>query len=118
MARLILNAEATGGTGASSGVAKPGNRLPLYLIVSVSRTSGAPRTGLVAADFRVSAIIVAPGGAEVTISNMGEPEPGIYLIRLVPLPAIGTWMEGTYIFSVRAGNGADQGRTVCQTPLS
>jgi hypothetical protein len=118
MARLIMHAEATGGTGASSGVAKPGNRLPLYVVVSVSKTSGLPRTGLAATDFAIDALIVAPGGASVTISRSIEPQPGTYLIDIVPLPAAGTWMDGNYIFRVEAHNGNDHGQTLCQTPLA
>jgi hypothetical protein len=117
MARLIVEAEATGGTGASSGVAKPGNRLPMYVVVSVSRTTGIPRPGLLGADFSVTTVIVAPGGAEVTISRTSESQAGTYLIEIIPIPA-GTWQAGNYILRVEARKGNDHGLTICRTPLS
>src|SRR6266581_996333 len=95
MARLIVEAEATGGTGASSGIAKPGNQFPLYIVASVTHANGAPRNGLSAADFRVVPIIVAPGGGEVTIARVIEPQPGAYLVEVVPIPAA-TWQLGRY----------------------
>jgi hypothetical protein len=112
MARLIIEAEGTAGTGASSGVARPGNQLPLYLVVSVTRSSGVPVTGLGAQNVRVNPIIVAPGGALVTISQMIEPEPGTYLIDVVPIPA-GTWQLGRYLFWLALTSGTNRGQTVC-----
>jgi hypothetical protein len=112
MTRLIVDAEATGGTGASSGIAKPGNQFPLYIVASVTHSNGAPRNGLSAADFRVVPIIVAPGGGEVTISRVIEPQPGAYLVEVVPIPAA-TWQLGRYLFWVAVAHGAGQGQTVC-----
>ena len=104
--------EGTAGTGASSGVARPGNQLPLYLVVLVTRSSGVPVTGLGAQNVRVKPIIVAPGGALVTISRMIEPEPGTYLIDVVPIPA-GTWQLGRYLFWLALTSGTNRGQTVC-----
>jgi hypothetical protein len=112
MARLIVEVEGTAGTGASSGVAKPGNQLPLYLLVSVTRGSGLPVTGLTAQNFQVDPVIVAPGGAGVTISNMGEPHPGTYLLFVEPIPA-GTWTLGRYLFWLAVKSGTNNGQTVC-----
>jgi hypothetical protein len=112
MARLIVEAEGTGGTGASSGVAKPGDQSPLYLIVSVTRTSGTAVTGLTGADFQVDPVVVAPGGAAVTIHRVGEPHPGLYFVEVVPIPA-GTWKLGRYIFWIAVRTGTSRGQTVC-----
>jgi hypothetical protein len=112
MARLIVEAEGTAGTGASSGVAKPGNQLPLYLLISVTRSSGLPVTGLTAQNVEVDPIIVAPGGAAVTITSMGEPKPGTYLVQVVPIPA-GAWRLGRYLFWLAVKSGANHGQTLC-----
>ena len=112
MARLIMEAEGTAGTGASSGVAKPGNQLPLNLVVSVTRSSGTAVTGLTAANFQVEPILVAPGGALVTIQRVIEPQAGIYLVEVIPIPA-GTWQLGRYIFWLALQSGANHGQTLC-----
>lgn len=112
MARLIVEAEATGGTGVSSGVAKPGNSDPLHVVVSVTRAAGAPRTGLASASFQVDAPVVGPGGAGVTIASVDEPRPGLYRVEIVPIPGE-TWKLGRYIFWVAVGAGSDKGQTVC-----
>jgi hypothetical protein len=112
MARLIVEAVGTAGTGASSGIAKPGNQLPLYLLVSVTRGTGLPVTGLSAPDVQVDPVIVAPGGAMVTISRMIEPQPGTYLIEVVPIPA-GMWQLGRYLFWLAIKSGSNRGQTVC-----
>jgi hypothetical protein len=111
MAKLYVETVGTGGTGASSGVARPGNRDPLYLVISVTRSSGAAVTGLGVADFQVEPIIVAPGGALVTISSVTEPQSGTYLLNLVPIPA-GTWQLGRYLFWVSVTSGTARGQTV------
>ncbi|MGE5291892.1 MAG: hypothetical protein ACM3ML_32845 [Micromonosporaceae bacterium] len=112
MARLIVEAEATGGTGASSGIAKPGNQLPLYIVVSVTHGNGAPRIGMSGTDFRVESIIVAPGGGYVTIAQVAELQPGVYLVEVVPITNA-TWQLGRNIFWVAVTYGAGQGQTVC-----
>lgn len=111
MARLIVEAVGTGGTGASQGIAKPGNQDPLYIVISVIRGTGVPVTGLTQQDLQVDPIIVAPGGAGVTISIMGEPHPGAYLVDVIPVPG-GTWKLGRYLFWLAVGSGADRGQTV------
>jgi hypothetical protein len=111
MARLIVEAEGTGGEGASSGVARPGNSDRLYLVVSVTRTSGVPSVGLAAADFRVEPIIVAPGGAAVDISNVSEQQQGVYLVEVVPIQGA-VWQLGRYIFWIAVTGGANQGQTL------
>ena len=112
MARLIVEAEATGGTGASSGVAKPGNQLPLYVVVSVTHGNGTAQTGLRSANFQVEPIIVAPGGGGVTIAQVGQLQSGVYLVEIVPITTV-TWQLGRYIFWVAVSHGTDHGQTVC-----
>ena len=112
MARWIVEAEGTAGTGASSGVAKPGNQLPLHLVVSVTRSTGTAVTGLTSADFQVEPIIVAPGGALVTIDRTIEAQAGVYLVEVIPIPA-GTWQLGRYIFWIALHSGNNHGQTVC-----
>jgi hypothetical protein len=112
MARLIVEAEATGGTGVSSGVAKPGNQFPLYIVVSVTHGNGTPQTGLSSTNFQVQSIIVAPGGANVTIAQVGELQAGVYLVQVVPITTA-TWQLGRYIFWAAVSHGTDHGQTVC-----
>jgi hypothetical protein len=112
MARLIVEAEATGGTGVSSGTAKPGNNFPLYIVVSVTHGNGAPQTGLSSTDFRVWAIIAAPGGGQVTITQADELQQGVYLVQVVPVTNL-TWHLGRYIFWVAVTHATNQGQTVC-----
>jgi hypothetical protein len=112
MARLFVEAEATGGTGASSGIAKPGNQFPLYVVVSVTHGNGTPQTGLSSTNFQVDPVIVAPGGGDVTIAQAGEAQPGAYLVEIVPIPTA-TWQLGRYIFWIAVRHGTDHGQTVC-----
>jgi hypothetical protein len=111
MARLIVEAVGTAGTAASQGVARPGNQLPLPLVVSVIRSSGLPVTGLTAQNLQVDPIIVAPFGAGVTIGRMIEPQPGTCLVEVIPVPA-GTWRLGRYLFWLAVTSGANHGQTV------
>jgi len=48
----------------------------------------------------------------VTISNMGEPHPGTYLLFVEPIPA-GTWTLGRYLFWLAVKSGTNNGQTVC-----
>jgi hypothetical protein len=111
MARLIVEAVGTAGTTASQGVARPGNQLPLPLVVSVTRGSGVPVTGLTPQNLQVDPIIVAPFGARVTISRMIGPQPGTYLVEVTPVPN-GTWQLGRYLFWLAVSSGGNHGQTV------
>jgi len=84
-------------------VAAVGNSLPLYVVVSVSDTDGLPVAGHTSANFTISAIIVAAGGAEVEITSVADFEQGDYEIDVVPVIDIdlgtrATWTLGRYIF--------------------
>jgi hypothetical protein len=122
MARLIVQAESTGSSGGSGGLAPPGSQAPMNIIVSVERSNGLPRTGLMAANFAVDALLVAPGGALVTIDSVGEMKPGVYLIRVVPAQGDpfqqGAWQLGRYIFWIAVTAGTDRGQALCQTSVS
>jgi hypothetical protein len=48
----------------------------------------------------------------VTISRMIEPQPGTYLIEVVPIPA-GMWQLGRYLFWLAIKSGSNRGQTVC-----
>jgi hypothetical protein len=79
--------------------------------VSVTRGTGVPVTGLTVNDVEVDPIIVAPFGVNVTIRRMIEPQPGTYLVEVVPIPA-GTWKLGRYLFWLAVKSGSNRGQTV------
>lgn len=69
-------------------------------------------TGLTAANFKVDAMIVGPGGALVNIvSVVGGRLPGFYLINVVPIRTE-TWEAGVYIFGIAVERSADHGQTL------
>jgi hypothetical protein len=120
MARLIIEARATGAEGplAQAAVAAVGNSCPLYVVVSVSDTDGLAVAGLTAANFTISAIIVAAGGAEVEITSVADFEQGDYEIDVVPVIDIdlgtrASWTLGRYIFFLVVTHGGDRGQTLC-----
>lgn len=106
MARLIVTAFS------EDTIAAPGNRLPNYIILSVTSASGVPTTGLGTANFKVDPMIVGPGGALVNIKTVRAGRlPGFYHIDVVPIN-IETWKKGVYIFAVAVEKGADKGQTL------
>lgn len=122
MARLVVEAQGVGGDNRTSGVARPGNRDPLHLMVSVTRNSGLPVTGLSLANFQANCPIVAAGGGAVTVDWIDEPQAGVYRLNVVPIPTA-TWLQGTYIFWVAVQSGANQsgtnhGQALCLVPVS
>lgn len=107
MARLIVNAAS------EDTIAAPGNRLANYIVVSVTDANGAPVSGLSAADFKVDAVIVGPGGALVNIASVTPGRlPGFYLVDVVPINTQ-TWKAGTYIFAVAVSHAGNQGQNLC-----
>ena len=80
-------------------------------MVSVTRGTGAPVAGLTPQNLQVNPIIVALGGASVTISRMLEPHPGTYLVDVIPVPN-GMWQLGRYLFWIAVRSGANRGQTV------
>jgi hypothetical protein len=106
MAILIVQAAS------EDSVATPGNRLPNYIVVSVTDANGQPATGLGAGNFKVQPLIVGPGGALVKIVNVHAGIfPGFYHINVVPINTQ-TWKAGVYIFAVAVTRDTDKGQTL------
>lgn len=102
MARLIISAAA------EENFAAPGNTSDLVINASITSAAGVPVTGLTSANFSLGTPRVPPGGAISVISSVTTGGlSGCYSIRLNP--AVSTWLAGTYLFNLRAVNGADQG---------
>ena len=98
-------------------IAAPGNKLNNYITVSVSDFNGVPTTGLNAKNFKVNAMIVGPGGAQVNITSVGAGVlPGFYLVNVVPIGS-NTWKPGVYIFAIAVKRNADQGQCLAKVLL-
>jgi len=111
----VLTADALFVTATSEDtIAAPGNRQPNYITASVTDANGAPISGLTAANFKVDAMIVGPGGALVDISRVAEGRlPGFYFIDVVPIRQE-TWKSGTYIFGIAVQKGGDKGQAMAK----
>jgi len=106
MGRLIVVAAS------EDSIASPGNRLPNYIVLSVTDANGVPVVGLGTANFKVQPLVVGPGGALVNIVNSyAGIFPGFYHINVVPIRRE-TWKAGVYIFAVAVERGADKGQTL------
>jgi hypothetical protein len=106
MPRLIVTAAS------EDTIAAPGNRRPNYITVSVTKSNGAPATGLAAANFKVDPMIVGPGGALVNVTRVVAGRlPGFYLVDVLPIRKE-TWKAGVYIFAVAVEKGNDKGQTL------
>ena len=106
MGRLIVAAAS------EDSIASPGNRLPNYIVLSVTDANGLPVVGLGAENFKVQPLIVGPGGALVNIVNSyAGIFPGFYHINVVPIKRE-TWKAGVYIFAVAVERGVDKGQTL------
>ena len=106
MGRLIVVAAS------EDSIASPGNRLPNYIVLSVTDANGVPVVGLGTANFKVQPLVVGPGGALVNIVNSyAGIFPGFYHINVVPIRRE-TWKAGVYIFAVAVEREADKGQTL------
>jgi hypothetical protein len=106
MARLIVDAFS------EDGIASPGNRLPNYIIVSVTYSNGNPINKLGVANFRIDPMIVGAGGALVNITAVTAGRlPGFYHINVVPI-GTETWKAGVYIFAIAVEKGTSKGQTL------
>lgn len=113
MARLIVSALS------EDTIAAPGNTQPNYITVSVSEdATGAPVSGLAAANFKVDPMIVGPGGALVNIASAAESTriPGFYFVNVVPIKGQ-TWKSGVYIFAVAVTHGHDKGQCLASVQM-
>ncbi len=98
-------------------IAKPGNRQPNYIVVSVTAIDGTPVTGLTAANFRVDPMIVGPGGALVNITSVVPGRlAGFYLVNVVPI-GTETWKAGVYIFAVSVTQGVKHGQALTRVQM-
>lgn len=93
-------------------IAAPANNAANYVVVSVTDAAGVPVSGLTAANFTVTALIVGPGGALVNVSSVTSSAAGFYVVRVVPIPGQ-TWKSGVYIFGVAVTRGSDHGQSLC-----
>ncbi len=108
MARLVVVAES------EDTIAKPGNRKENYIVVSVSTARGEPVKGLKVSNFKVDAMIVGPGGAQVNITRVAAGRlPGFYHVDVEPI-AKETWKKGVYIFAVAVSQKAQKGQTLAK----
>jgi|APFre7841882590_1041340.scaffolds.fasta_scaffold08049_2 hypothetical protein len=98
-------------------IAAPNNRLPNYIVVSVTTADGTPMTGLTATNFKVDPIIVAPGGALVNITDVRSSRlPGFYQLQVVPI-STQTWKAGVYIFAVSVTQGVKNGQALTSVTM-
>lgn len=108
MSRLIVVARS------EDSIARPGNRRPNYIVVSVSDENGVGVKGLTKRNFAVDAIIVGPGGALVNISTAAKGRlDGFYILRVVPIRTE-TWKAGVYIFGVLVKSKKDTGQSLAK----
>ncbi|RPI18845.1 MAG: hypothetical protein EHM58_03685 [Ignavibacteriae bacterium] len=90
-----------------------GNTSPTYLVVSVIDPNGAGVIGLNAANFTLCTEIVGNGGGYSHISAISSVNPGVYILRLLPLKGK-TWKAGVYIYSIVVHHGVHRGQTLCK----
>ena len=111
MSRLVVVARS------EDTIAKPGNRRPCYIVVSVTNENGVPVATLTKKNFAVDALIVGPGGALVNISSTSKGRlPGFYILRVVPIRKE-TWKKGVYIFGVAVTNKKDKGQSLARVRM-
>lgn len=111
MARLAVRAEAEAVTAGTN------NSEPTLIAVSVTSGSGEPILGLSASDFRVEAIVVAPGGSGVGVVDLSPRAiPGFYLLRVAPHEPQ-TWESGVYIFGILVETEDGRGQALARALL-
>jgi hypothetical protein len=112
VALLIVQARAEDGI-----LAAPGNRTTCNIPVSVTDSAGIPIAGLAAANFKVDAMLVGPGGAQVVMVDTQPVRlPGTYNLKVEPIPGQ-TWKAGVYVFAVAVTRGDDRGQALCNPML-
>jgi hypothetical protein len=94
-------------------IAIPGNKLPIYIIVSVLDHNGQPITKLNISHFKLNIIIAAPGGSSLmNIIRVIETNiEGTYLLYAIPHEQE-TWKNGVYIFSISVMKDKFRGQTL------
>ncbi|HEX6510187.1 MAG TPA: hypothetical protein VF221_21360 [Chloroflexota bacterium] len=107
MARLTVEAIAV------ATIAKPENRDPCYICVSVTNTHGLPVNDLDASNILPSAMVVGPGGADVEVVDVRPYglDSGYYNVDVIPVRDY-VWKPGVYVFAVIVVSGDDHGQTL------
>ena len=97
-------------------IAAPENQEPCYICVSVTNTHGLPVTDLYSSNILPSAMIVAPGGADIDVADVREygTDSGFYYVDVIPTRDY-VWKPCVYIFATIVVSGADHGQTL--TPV-
>ena len=109
-----LNVEAI----AEDTIAAPENREPCYICVTVTNTHGLPVTGLDQSNILPSAMIVAPGGADIEVADVRPYglDSGFYYVDVIPVRDY-VWKPGVYIFALIVESGGDHGQTLTSVLL-
>lgn len=94
-----------------------GNTNPLYLVISVVDENGAGIVGLTASHFTLCSEMVGNGGVYSHVSSVSSINPGIYVLRVLPLTGQ-TWKQGVYVYSVVVHHGLHRGQTLCKFNLN
>lgn len=94
-------------------IAIPGNKLPIYIIVSAIDHSGQPLTNLNILNFELNTIITPPGGSLLieTIRLIETNIEGIYLLYIIPHEQQ-TWKNGVYVFAISVIKDKLRGQTL------
>ncbi|HEV3470571.1 MAG TPA: hypothetical protein VG148_14710 [Pyrinomonadaceae bacterium] len=85
-----------------------GTQKECNIVVSVMDSVGNPVSGLAAANFKVTALIVAAGGSKVTLQSSAATGK-FYVLRVAPSAP---WKAGFYIFGVNVESGAHRGQAL------
>lgn len=94
-----------------------GSKNPVYIVVSVVDSNGAGVVGLNTSHFTLCSEIVGNGGGYSHISSVSSVNPGVYVLRVLPLSGQ-SWKQGTYVYSVVVHHGVNRGQTLCKFSLN
>lgn len=91
--------------------AASGNTSSAVILITVTDSTGAPVTGLSSSDITIYTLLVAPFGANLTVSAFSEPFPAYYFVDVIPISGL-TWKPGEFDVGVAVTNGGDHGQTI------
>lgn len=96
-------------------LAEPGGTAEAGLVVAVTSDTGVVRD-LTIDNFQSRAILVPPGGCQVTVKNVTSQFPGTYLLDIVPFAADPNcpWLKGKYSLGVFVVNEDASGVSVAE----
>lgn len=94
-------------------IAEPGNRLPNYLVLSITDADGHPVPGIGASHIQVDPLVVGPGGSLVNVIEVVPSSriDGFYVVKLQPISQA-TWKAGTYVFAIVVNKGGYRGQAL------